>query len=1046
MVCPLNDFRQGHFSARRGLLTMRQRAAPVVVLCYSSSVRRTLSERSPVAAHYNAPLICPVLVGRDRALSALKSIVSHAFRDTGRIALVTGEAGIGKSRLVAEVKAVISAETDEPAPAIVQGNCFEPDRTLPYAPLLDLLDGLIAGRSPTEIAALFGPAADLVKLVPAIARALPDLPPVQEADAEQEKRRLFQAVTQVFAQMAASAPLLAIIEDIHWCDDTSLEFFLHLARRIAGERVLLLFTYRNDEIHPALAHFLAMLDRERIATEYALARLTAPEADAMLRAIFGPAVPIRRDVTETIHALTEGNPFFIEEIAISIGAAGDETVDADAVPIPRSVQDAVRRRSAQLDPAARELLRVAAVAGRRFDFALLHAVTGQDEAAILQAIKQLIAAQLVVEESADQFAFRHALTQQAIYGELLARERRALHGTIAATIARLYADSLDAHLADLAWHVYEAGAWEQALDCSRRVGERARALHAPRAAVEHFTRALGAAWQLTQAPPAALYRSRGLAYWTLGEFERARTDHETALQIARGADDAHAEWQSLIDLGSLWAGRDYARAGDFFRQAVERARALGDSTAHGRSLNRLANWLVNTGGAAEALPVHEQALAIFTAADDPRGMAETLDLLGMASGFSGDVAAAVRHYERAIPLFRTLGETQLLSHCLSTRAIYASPSMNDTTWCPRGTPAQRTAEMDEALALARQARWRAGEAYAHWQASALHFYGSLRTALVHGEAALRIASEIDHRQWITAARWVLGQTYVYLLMPDAAITQLEAGLPLAHDLGSAWWLAHLSATIAQAHLLRGDAPRAALALEASLPREGVPRILPERRVAWMWGEVALAQRDAAGALAIADGLIASAPGPSNAPAIPCLAKLRGEALTAQGHYEDAERALIAACIAATEQRALPLLWQIHRARGRLYRRWRRDERADRVLAEARAAIATLAETIDDAEMRADFQGAALATLPRERAPSARRIATERYSGLTAREREVAVEIARGKSNRAIAETLYLSERTVAAHVRNILSKLGLTSRAQVAVWAVAHDLDARRYH
>ena len=216
--------------------------------------------------------------------------------------------------------------------------------------------------------------------------------------------------------------------------------------------------------HPALAHFLAMLDRERIATEYVLARLSAPEVAAMLRAIFGPDARMRRDMTETIYTLTEGNPFFIEEIAKSVGVGGGDSLPmAETVPIPRSVQDAVRRRSARLDTAAQELLRIAAVAGRRFDFALLHALSGRDEAALLRTIKQLIAAQLVVEESADQFAFRHALTQQAIYGELLARERRALHGTIAATIARLYAETLDAHLADLAYHAYEAGAWEQAL-------------------------------------------------------------------------------------------------------------------------------------------------------------------------------------------------------------------------------------------------------------------------------------------------------------------------------------------------------------------------------------------------------------------------------------------------------------------------------------------------------------------------------------------------------------------------------------------------------
>jgi DNA-binding CsgD family transcriptional regulator len=997
-----------------------------------------------MAVRYDAPLVCPILVGRERALGSLRALVGQAWRGSGRIALVTGEAGIGKSRLVAELKVAVRADGDGPAPTIVEGNCFEPDRTLPYAPLLDLLDRIVTGHTPTEISSLLGTTTrDLARLAPVIARVFPDAAPAADPDTEQEKRRLFQALTQAFAQLVTHAPLLVVIEDLHWCDDTSLEFFLYLARRIAEAPLLLLFTYRSDEIHPTLAHFLAMLDRERIATEYALARLTPPEAETMLRAIFGTAVRPHREVMERIYALTEGNPFFIEEIAKSLGPdAEDAASSAEMVHIPRSVHDAVRRRLAHLDAPARELLRVAAVAGRRFDFTLLHAVTGQDEATLLRAIKQLIAAQLVVEESADRFAFRHALTQQAVYGDLLARERRSQHGAIAATIARLYAVELDAHLADLAYHSYEAGAWAEALAYAGRVGERALALHAPRAAVEHFTRALGAAWQLSQTPPADLYRSRGLAYGLLGEFERARMDHETALETARASGDRRAECQSLLDLGSLWAGRDYQRAGDLFRQATHRASELEDAATHARSLNRLANWLVNTGRAAEALPVHQEALAIFTAADDARGMAETLDLLGMASGFNGAAAAAVGYYDRAIALARELDETLLLSHCLTTRAAYASPSINNTTWHPHSAPEQGATAMEEALRLARQAGWRTGEAYVHWQLAALHAsYGMLGAALVHGEDALRIASESDHRQWMAAAHWTLAQAYVFLMLPEEAIAQADIGLPLAHDLGSAWWVALHAATLAQAHLLRGDAARAAIALDASLPQGASPRILPERRVAWMWGEVALAQRDPAGALAVADSLIASAPGPPNAPAIPWLAKLRGEALTVQGNYEHAERALATACIAATEQRALPLLWQVQRARGHLSRRWRRDERAEQAYAEARAVVVSLAKSVADPAVRTRFWQGALATMPRERAPSARRIAAERYGGLTARERDVAAEIARGKSNRAIAETLFVSERTVTTHITNILGKLALTSRAQIATWAVAHSLD-----
>src|SRR5262249_12564828 len=158
----------------------------------------------------------------------------------------------------------------------------------------------------------------------------------------------------------------------------------------------------------------------------------------------------------TLHALTEGNPFFVEEILKSLPASGEtwDSTSFDETTIPRTVHDAVLRRAADLSPAARETLNLAAVLGRRFAFSLLLALTSNDETALLAVIKELIDAQLVVEVSTDQFAFRHALTRQAIYTGLLARERQILHRRISETAEFVYADALDAHVEDLAYHAF----------------------------------------------------------------------------------------------------------------------------------------------------------------------------------------------------------------------------------------------------------------------------------------------------------------------------------------------------------------------------------------------------------------------------------------------------------------------------------------------------------------------------------------------------------------------------------------------------------------
>jgi predicted ATPase len=325
--------------------------------------------------------------------------------------------------------------------------------------------------------------------------------------------------------------------ELAWSDETSLEFLHVLARRSAAYPLLLVLTYRSDEIHPGLSHWLAQLDREHLAQEFVLPSLSRSEVEVMLRSIFDLSRPVPASTLDAIYELTEGNPFFIEEILKSLITAG-------AIVSPHEM---------------------AAVAGRRFDFALLQQITQDEEQELLTLMKELIAAQLVVEESEEQFAFRHALTRQAIYTQLLLRERKVLHRTLAETIEQLFAPTLDAHLTELAYHFYEAGIWEKALSYAQRAGVRALALYAPRAAIEQYTRALKATHHLTAEPVASLYRLRGQAYETLGEFEHARSDYERALHAGQEAHDGQIQWQAVMDLGFLWAARAAARGSDIAR-------------------------------------------------------------------------------------------------------------------------------------------------------------------------------------------------------------------------------------------------------------------------------------------------------------------------------------------------------------------------------------------------------------------------------------------------------------------------------------------------
>jgi DNA-binding CsgD family transcriptional regulator/predicted negative regulator of RcsB-dependent stress response len=1007
-----------------------------------------------MAVPLNKPVICPVLIGRTADLAALRLLIEQTKSGKGQVALLCGEAGIGKSRLVAEIKTEAFAQSFQ----LLQGNCFPTDLAFPYAPLLDLLHSVFITPSRVRIAADMEPfARELAPLLPEIIHVFPDLaslPPLSSLDPEQEKRRLFAALAHFFLSQAAHHPLLLLVEDVHWSDDTSLEFLQYLARRCATQPLLVLLTYRSDEIRPALSHWLAQLDREHLGQEVVLTRFTRSETGAMLQAIFDVQRPVPAEFLDAIYTLTEGNPFFIEEILKSLIATGKISYAHGAwdhkplaeLHIPRSIQDAVQQRLDHLSESARQVLRLAAVAGRRFDFAVLQQVTHYDEQQLLTLMKELMAAQLVVEESAEQFAFRHALTRQAIYSQLLMREGKTLHRTIAETMEHLYAEALEAHLADLASHFYEAGLWEKALSYAQQAGERAQRLYAPRAAIGQYTRALEAAGHLSLVPLPTLYHARGQAYETLGNFEQARHDYEQALERARKVHDGMAEWQSVLDLGFLWAGRDYRQTGVYFRQALELARALADPKLLAHSLNRLGNWYVNVEQPHEALQYHREALTIFQEVHDQHGVAETLDLLGVTSWLGGDLLQSAAYYRQAVELFREMDNRQGLVSSLSTLLLCGGADQTATLVPVATSVTELQRDGESVLRLAREIGQRSGEVYANCSmALCLSSRGEYVHALQLAQDGLDIAEEIEHRQWMTYGHLALGTLYLDLLELTMARQHLEQALALAQEIGSLSWTCLSSAFHASVCIRLNDLAKAEALLTTALSSNDPPQTLMQRLIWYMRAQLALAHRKPDRALAITEQLFSSAANVSDGQSIPHLSQLRGEALTMLKQHAEAETALQAAHAGAMTRGLRPLLWRIAIDLGKLYQMQRREEEAEQAFATAQELIEELTAPIPDLSLRTHFLHQATALLPRQKPLSPRRAARRAFGGLTEREREVASLIAQGKANREIADIMVVNYRTVEKHIENILSKLGFASRTHIAVWASEKELGEKEH-
>ena len=990
---------------------------------------------------FDTPILCPILVGREPYLDLLRQRLNEACSGHGQTFLLAGEAGIGKSRLVAEAKAWAQQNNL----MLLQGNCFEPDRVLPYGPILDVLRGFIAVHTAEPLES-FAP--ELVKLIPELSTLLPDITPSHLLEPSQEKKRHFQTLDTFFSGNAGGS--LMIIEDIHWCDDTSLDFLLYFSRQISKTPILLLLTYRNDELNPSLGHFLADLDHAHLANEVTLTRLSLADVEAMIAAIFEQPHPIKREFSEAIYSLTDGNPFFVEETLKALMVSGDiyyavggwTRKPISELRIPRTVQDAVQRRTDQLSETTRQLLMLAATAGRRFDFDLLQHLTQSPEPELLKQVRDLISAQLVMEESADHFHFRHALTRQAIYNQLLVRERRALHRRIAEALEEMHSPTTNSRLSELAYHTYEAGMWEKTLDYSRQAGEKAqRQLYTPRAALEHYNRALEAARQLHVPLPLTLFHERGQVYETLGEYELAHADYEAELSEARLRADQQGEWQALIDLGFLTVSRDYSKAGDYFRAALSLAPALEDPALVARTLNRVGNWHLNLAQPADALQYHFEAARIFESLNDKPGLAATHDLLGITHLVICDIPQYVAHYEQAMSLFREMDDQ---GGFISSLSIYATRGADylASVAAPVITPfADRLRDGQQALVVAKQLGARPAETLGNlWLGLSLVSSGEYSQGLAYLHAGLELAKAIDHRHFVTTGHMILGAFYLDIFAFPLAIVHLEQAQALARETDSRIWLGNVTAFLADVHTQQNNFAKAEATLHTLLTSD-LPMQTTHQRQLWRAkAEWHLAQGRATEAFAIAEGLIDSAPGVGTN-TTPRLSLLKGESALALRRYATTQAALRSAQNIAQALSLKPLLWRIHFAQGRLEQAQGKEEQAEISFAEGQSLVDSLSAdlALSDSTLRQYLKQGAERLL-RSRGNPARVLVRDQFDGLTPREREIAALLAQGKSNKEIAEILVLSNRTIESHISNILAKLSFTSRAQIAVWAVEKGL------
>jgi DNA-binding CsgD family transcriptional regulator/tetratricopeptide (TPR) repeat protein len=459
------------------------------------------------------------------------------------------------------------------------------------------------------------------------------------------------------------------------------------------------------------------------------------------------------------------------------------------------------------------------------------------------------------------------------------------------------------------------------------------------------------------------------------------------------------------------------------------------------SLNRYGNWLGNTGRTAEGLELHREAYEIFQAWGDKQGIADTTDLMAMAYGLDGNVISSFSEYQKAVALYRELGDSRGLASGLSTMCVYACGSLNEPVPSPVGNKSGYKKLAEEALQLAIAIDWQAGQAYGEESlAQVLWATGDFGEGLVHGHRANQLATEIRHRQWMAGSYHALGEIYTSIFDTEQARHVLEAGLAVSRQLGSTWWSGHNIAILSRNYLHENEPDKAESLLQSGMARSARPRNLPELRILWAWGELALYKGQPQQALDIFERLTGLLPPGTATLSIPWLLKLKGEALAGLGRPEEARPVLETALDGAKACQVLPLEWEIGAALARLLAKLKLDYQAHAQAEETRLLIEKLAGSLYEPGQKVRFLKRALAYLPEVKPVPVSPQGRGENGKLTRRELEIVRLVSQGKSSREIARMLFLSQRTVETHISNILGKLNLTNRAQIAAWAVQNGL------
>jgi class 3 adenylate cyclase/tetratricopeptide (TPR) repeat protein len=894
------------------------------------------------------------LVGRDLEMDTLRRAVDGSLEGRGRMVALIGEAGLGKSRLIEETRLYWGMR--RPEPALVDSDirrvweiwrCVSYDRTRPYAQyrrIVSALAGIVDTDAPEVVREKLagtvetGAASEWLEPHMRVWRSLFGVPEAGEEPLEGEAfREAIMDLVPRSTRYFASEPRMLVFEDLHWCDGASMDLLIETADAVGDLPSLLVFAFRPGEpVSERLRRWMENEHPDR-STQIELSPLSAEDSGALIDELVpeGASDAVRAELLER----TEGNPLFLEEFVTAIRARGGEERD-----IPATLQALITARLDTLDDDARRTLQLASVIGRSFGEPVLGAVAG-DGAALRGRLETLERAGLITESAEEGpergFAFHHSLTQEAAYGTILLRERRALHLQVGDALERRYGARLEEYAPVLAHHFEEAGDDERTLRYAGLAGDHAARLYANTDAIEHYGRAIEAARRLDDHVLLShLYPSRGLAMQLAGRYDEAEQNYEEMRARAEASGDLRAQLEAAMSLTTLLATPtpkfDVVEGRRAALETVRLAHELDETAAASKAWWNLMNANVYGGGDnQEAVDAGERSLALAREIGAREQIAFTLTDLWRPYTAAGDLSRAQRSLDEARALWQEFDNLPMLTENLTSSAALSRFAGND----------------DEALALAEEAGsiarstenlW--GQAYA-----AMHIFdvqldrGLLGPAIDTMLESIDMGERVGFQAPLVVTRATLGVTYAYVGDQERARTTTRLALEVATErLPSA--IPRVMGAIGEIHLLAGELDEAEAALD-----ESTIELLPEPlrsegslQGPLVRGWVAQARGDHDDAVEGADSVLERSERAGVRTFIADAMLLKGHALVSAGRTREAEHVLGEAREIAAAVGHRRILWEI------LVQLARVDaEHRAALLEEAREIIRSMADTLDD---------------------------------------------------------------------------------------------------